>query len=232
MREPYLTYLETRGNVRVWLVDGTYIRDHLEEEFTDCGEHFHFPHLIPLNEIWVDNNNHPKEYQFCIDHQLAERKFMMAGDTYEVALHKADKIEKRERNRVDESPTAHVKIGTKDHYHRRILGRTKNHLVVWLVYGNLVRDDLDSEFTEGGHGLVYSYVPMGEVWIDDALHKDEYPYVIFHELFERNEMRNGMAYDPAHKRASHEEELMRHDPSRIGPELEKVGFINFSEMRR
>ena len=36
-------------------------------------------------------------------------------------------------------------------------------LMIWLVEGGYVRRHLDLDFTEGGHDLVYNYIPTGEV---------------------------------------------------------------------
>jgi len=42
----YLEKIDERGNLQVWIVDGSYIRGHIDEEFTNFGQHYSFP-LFP-----------------------------------------------------------------------------------------------------------------------------------------------------------------------------------------
>jgi hypothetical protein len=50
---PYITKMEERGDFKIWIVDGSYIRGHIDEEFTNFGQHFRFPY-IPEDELWLD----------------------------------------------------------------------------------------------------------------------------------------------------------------------------------
>ena len=61
-------------------------------------------------------------------------------------------------------------------------------LSVWIINGRLVRSGFDDDFTEGGHDYVYEFVPRDEIWIDNDLEEVERPYVLLHELHERNLM--------------------------------------------
>jgi len=83
---------------------------------------------------------------------------------------------------------------------------------VWLVHGKKVRDE-HIEFVEGGHGYVYDWMPKNTVYIDDALHENEYTAVIIHELYERELMKKGVPYSKAHKRANLVELRGRRKPS-------------------
>lgn len=94
-----------------------------------------------------------------------------------------------------------------DKYKVRILARTPD-AEVWLVHGKKVRKD-HVEFVEGGHDLVYDWVPKGRVLIDDALHEDEYVPVMIHELYERELMKKGVPYSKAHTRANRVESRVR-----------------------
>jgi hypothetical protein len=69
---------------------------------------------------------------------------------------------------------------------------------VWLVNGLLVRKDYFVDFTEGGNGARYKFVPKNEIWIDDDLSEDEWPYVIEHEIMEKWYMDKGYPYEKAH----------------------------------
>ena len=81
-----------------------------------------------------------------------------------------------------------------------------NGVAVWLVNGIAIRSGLkagDIDFTMGGHGYRYLYIPEEEIWIDNAnAHRGDLEPVIWHEYLERNLMRSGMNYDDAHTIAS------------------------------
>jgi len=88
-----------------------------------------------------------------------------------------------------------------------------NGIAVWLVDGIAIRGGLksgDIDFTMGGHGYRYLYVPENEIWIDNAnAHRGDLEPVIWHEYLERNLMKNGMDYGEAHTIASNLEITLR-----------------------
>lgn len=92
----------------------------------------------------------------------------------------------------------------------RLLGRVCG-LPIYLVSGEVVRNELDIDFTQGGNDGIYPfYIPVGEIWIDDALHGLDRTATALHEMVERELMvRRGMAYDPAHEIASATERPFR-----------------------
>jgi hypothetical protein len=53
LKPPYIKKVEDRGDLQVWIVDGAYIRGHIDEEFTNFGQHYLYPY-IPINELWID----------------------------------------------------------------------------------------------------------------------------------------------------------------------------------
>lgn len=68
-----------------------------------------------------------------------------------------------------------------------------------FVDGAIIRNYIDPEFTFGGHGYVYSYIPKDEVWIDIHMDPRETKYVVLHEVVERKLMKDrGKTYDSAH----------------------------------
>ena len=70
---------------------------------------------------------------------------------------------------------------------------------VWLVDGNLVRSYYKIDYTEGGHGYVYPWVPRSEIWIEDGVDRREVPFIVSHEYIERRLMRDqGIDYNTAH----------------------------------
>ena len=88
-----------RGSFKIWMVDGSFIRGHVDEEFTNFGQHYRHLH-IPLNELWIDQEAEPDERQFLIDPLLVEHRLMAKGMPYEKALVEADRAERKERRRA------------------------------------------------------------------------------------------------------------------------------------
>lgn len=96
-------------------------------------------------------------------------------------------------------------------------------LKVYLVDGNLVRKD-HIEFTMGGHGYIYDWIPKDEIWVDENLweKKDDLNATIHHEILEVRKMRDeGMTYDEAHEFANEKEEEVR-NKSKAAMEPEKT----------
>ena len=74
-------------------------------------------------------------------------------------------------------------------------------LKIYLVDGYKIRHFIDFDFTMGGHGLRYRYIPLDEIWIDDS-NRTELKEVIAHEIYEFNLMKEGVDYGKAHEQAS------------------------------
>ncbi len=121
----------------------------------------------------------------------------------------------------------------------RLLGLIAE-LAIYLVDGEYIRDNLDIDFVNGGNEAVYpSYVPPGEIWIDDAQHAIDRTATALHELIERDLMlHHGMSYDAAHDAANGHErafrnDLKRHRPARFdAPRLAKAYRIYRHETPR
>ncbi|MEM7819864.1 MAG: hypothetical protein QXD48_03490 [Candidatus Aenigmatarchaeota archaeon] len=91
----------------------------------------------------------------------------------------------------------------------------KNGLDIWLVDGPKIRRSLDIDFTMGGHGLRYLYIPLNEIWIDSAIdNENDIEPVIYHEITEFNLMKEGLRYDEAHTIASIVESIQRENIAR------------------
>lgn len=220
-----LKKLGKRGEIIIWLVDGNKIRHDLDREFTNFGHHFLFS-FIPEYEFWIDREAVPDERRFFIDHLLTEWRLMKKGYSSSEASKIADAKERSERERTDdykkiadESDKTQVKK-----VHRHLLKKFKNGISVWLVDGRLVRSLFKIDFTEGGHDLVYHFVPKNEVWIDNDLFAEERPYVILHELFERSLMAKGLTYSKAHRKTSQLEWQTRHHPEKLRENLASLGW--------
>jgi hypothetical protein len=80
----------------------------------------------------------------------------------------------------------------------RTIGRCAG-LVVKIVSGETIRNDIHMDFTQGGNEGVYAYVPRGEIWIDDAMGPLDRTATVLHEMVERDQMlRRGLSYERAH----------------------------------
>lgn len=79
---------------------------------------------------------------------------------------------------------------------------------VYKVDGTWVRDKLDVDFVSGGHSARYTYIPSGEVWVEDGADKDVAAAIV-HELVECAAMCDGASYDEGHALAAEVESVFR-----------------------
>jgi hypothetical protein len=226
LKPPYLQNDKTLGSYQVWIVDGAYVRGHIDEEFTNFGQHYRYPY-IPEKEFWIDKEAEHDERAFFIEHLLVEHDLMAKGASYCDALTQADRVERKERRRAgDVRKVTHQGKVLPDAsaVHERLWKKLENGASVWIVNGRLVRSAFDIDFTAGGHDRVYEFVPVGEVWIDDAIEEKERGFVLLHELHERNRMAEGLLYDKAHAESSRLEYHCRHHPDELHDALTTEGW--------
>ncbi len=223
---PYISKCDTRGDIQIWIVDGSYIRGHIDEEFTNFGQHYRFP-FIPEKEFWLDVEAEHDERKFFIDHLLVEYRLMSKGVPYDKAIEEADRAERKQRRRSGDvgRATQHGRqLPNGQSVHEHLWKELENGVCVWIVNGRQVRSVFDIDFTEGGHDHVYEFVPQGEVWIDDAIVEQERGFVLLHELHERNRMAQGVPYDKAHAESSRLEYRCRHHPDELHDALATEGW--------
>lgn len=226
LKPPYLRKIDTRGDIHVWIVDGSYVRGHIDEEFTNFGQHHRYRY-IPDNEFWIDEEAEHDEHVFFIDHLLVEHQLMAKGAPYEEALVAADLKERKERRRAGDvaRATNHGRqLPEGGAAHERLWKKLESGVSVWIVNGRFVRSVFDIDFTAGGHDHVYEFVPAGEVWIDDAITEKERGYVLLHELHERNRMAQAVPYSRAHAESSRLEFQCRHHPDELHDALAAEGW--------
>jgi hypothetical protein len=225
-KPPYIKKVDQIGDIAVWIVDGPYIRGHIDEEFTNFGQHYAFEY-IPVNEFWIDHEAAHDETRFFIAHLLVEHRLMAKGVPYDTALVQADREERKERRRagdLDKLTHHGQQLPDAKKVHEELWKKLENGISVWIVNGRLVRSAFDIDFTEGGHDHVYEFVPEKEVWIDDAIEESERGFVLLHELHERNQMEKGMPYSQAHEESSHIEYRCRHHPDELHDALAVEGW--------
>lgn len=216
IKKAYIKKFANLFGFKVWIVNGKYIRDNIDEEFTNFGQHYGF-NFIPKNEFWIDKERSPGEEKYFIETMLVMNRLMANGMKEERAAKIADRIERRERSK-SKLMKKELKIKKnkgsviKTVYRNLIKRYSTKKIKVWVVKGELVRDLLFLDFTEGGNDKVYSFVPENEIWIDDDLALSERRFVILHEVHERNLMSLGKNYDDAHKSSSEIEYYYRKHP--------------------
>ena len=192
----------------VWVVDGRYIRENLDKDFNNFGQHYRFK-FIPKKELWIDKEHSggEGEKRFYINSMLTMDRFLSAGISHKKASEIVNVLEKEER-----AKSAYFKKCFKPNYisksksnqikkiHKRLLKKySMKTLNVWIIDGELVRGLYFIDFTQGGHDKVYNFIPENEIWIDDDVSQNEMKFVLLHEIHERNLMKKGMKYDPAHQ---------------------------------
>jgi len=224
--------IEKYGDLEIWEIDGEKLRSEKDIEFTNFGLWPDFDY-IPKNELWLDVERDPDERRFFIDHMLAQWKTLQKTGDNDKAIAKAYKIEAAERAKAGDKAKIFdkAKHAHPEKVHLKKLAETTAGLVVWLINGRLVRSAFFIDFVDGGHHLIYPWVPEKEVWLDDDLDPAEYPYVLLHELHERMLMAKGWDYNHAHPDSSRIELYCHHHPHHLPEELAKLGWVSSSRTR-
>jgi hypothetical protein len=102
---------------------------------------------------------------------------------------------------------------------------TVGDITISQVDGLNVRNNLDINFTEGGHDFVYGYIPTGNIWIDNDVRDEEVIFIVIHEMIERLFMEGDyMTYDKAHEKATKVEEAARNDKSMLNNIIRNFGI--------
>jgi hypothetical protein len=83
-------------------------------------------------------------------------------------------------------------------------------LEIIFVDGTYVRNHYDSDFSQGGNGYRYDFIPKSEIWIDWQISEDERLFIAFHECHESMLMKRGWSYSRAHDKAKQLEDQHRH----------------------
>jgi hypothetical protein len=98
------------------------------------------------------------------------------------------------------------------HYHDTIWDGTK----IYIVDGNYVRSNIANtkengiDFVEGGHDLVYKFIPKGEIWVEKMLSKQDEKMNALHEIYEHTLQKHlHQSYDTAHENTQTVERAIR-----------------------
>jgi hypothetical protein len=193
------------------LVDAHAVRDRSRDfqEFGNVGTHLQF-RGIPPGQVWLSDRVPERERPFLVAQARAELRAHAAGRSADAAYDYGTTVGRVERARENPRPT-HGDIPA-DVYRGlwKTVARDGEQVQVWIVDGQAVRTLFKVDFTEGAHHYVDSFVPPGEVWIEDQTDPAEHDLLLLHELTERRLMKQErMGYDEAHEEASRVEYAAR-----------------------
>ena len=208
---PYLIKkIATVAGFEVWLVDGDYIRQHVNSNFCNFGQHGQF-HFIPSKMFFISKERRHDESKYYIEHMLKENALMAKGVSYDEANAEGTKAESKLRAKDNKFTDKDIKI--------KILYQDK-YITIWEVNGHAVRNLKNTLWTQGATDKTHDFIPHGEVWIDDDVFKQQ--PVEFHELNERILLNAGMDYPTAHRISLLRERKLRNGDGVMRTEIKEV----------
>ncbi|MHB8710579.1 MAG: hypothetical protein ACYC6X_03465 [Minisyncoccota bacterium] len=224
----YLKKLDEQDGYIAWLVNGAAVRREIDENFVEYDYHGHF-RFIPEKEFWIDDEMPEKEYRLYSKRLFKEISFLKEGMSIAEAAHRADAFE--EALRQNGKRMQKMLAFQNQEVLRRTIKKEKlpeysGSVNVWLVDGPLVRSVYMLGYAEGGHDVVYAWIPKNEIWIEESLKPEERAFIVLHELHERYLMLSEkMSYADAHHGATIVEDHYRENrkglEERIREEIKK-----------
>lgn len=92
-----------------------------------------------------------------------------------------------------------------NHSHQKCIGEIDG-IKIFLVDGDKVKREHFMDFVEGGHDIVYRFIPHNQIWIDYNISNRPIHHILYHEFIERMLMLyNNMDYEDAHNIANKQE---------------------------
>ena len=213
----------THADYTVYSVNALTVRNAAkpDEEFGNFATAGDFPDLIPEGEIWISEKIAAREGMFFIANALTQLSRQEAGAN-DQAYDDGIAVEQMLREKINgiafRDGKPHQRVPDAIYLEPYItLPDPQGPVHVWRIDGNLARSYYKTDYTEGGHGYVYPWVPRAEIWIEDGVDHREMPFITAHEYLERRLMRDaGMEYDPAHEVCSTVEfDLRKNEPVKM-----------------
>lgn len=188
------------GKYKIIYIDSKKFRNgSLEkEEFCNIAIHEDFPKYIKKNEIFVDNDLSASEVQSFLIGLKNRLECLKSGskDCYEYAMKKEKDYRLKHKSKIKKEKCC-------------VLNDYKNKIDVFYANGKAIRDIYKTDFSQGGHGYVYSWIPKNQIWIEKE-EKEETAFILAHEYSEMVMMRDlKMEYEDAHSVASKIEKKLR-----------------------
>jgi hypothetical protein len=197
------------ADCRLFTVNGLAVRNasKSDEEFGNFALHDEFPDIIGEREVWISEKLAPREGVFFAANTLTYLARVAAGaidQAYTEGLDAERALRESVNGVVFRDGKPHARVPAEIYQGEYVtLPDPKGTVSVRLVDGNLTRSYYKTDYTQGGHGYVYRWVPRAEIWIENGADHRELPFIICHEYLERRLMRDaGLGYDRAHEIAS------------------------------
>lgn len=106
-----------------------------------------------------------------------------------------------------------------------------NGIEVWIVDGEIIRDNKEIDFTDGGnYGKYPDFIPKDEIWVDSYTAPHEIPFTILHELNEYLHMLQGISYEDAHEQSCILELAFRRSDKPVMPKIKALAKQVWSQL--
>ncbi len=102
----YRCFLRSAGGVKIWIVDGPKVRQHLDGDYVFAGHGYKYD-FIAKDEIWLDSAMSAEQAHFALQHELHERRMIAEGLDYNKAYPEALALEMQERSRQEKAALRH-----------------------------------------------------------------------------------------------------------------------------
>ena len=186
-----------------------------DEEFPRFAVHEDFPDMIGEKEVWIAERLLDDEGIFLMANALARFRAEADGAESESAKTTGMNVERELRRRLTgekyRAGRPHKRVPPRLYEAEYVtIPDPELPVHVWRVDGCLVRDWYMTQYVEGGHFVVFPWVPRGEIWVERSLDERELPFIVTHEYLEMRLMRDaGLEYDKAHPICSQVEYQLR-----------------------
>ena len=108
LRDIYRVPVDTREGISIWIVDGYMVRKNIYPDFGFSGNDLSY-HFIPPMEIWIDGQVSCEETEYSIATEMAERKGIASGKSYDDAYSDAIDMTQLKRQEMDRLASSHFR---------------------------------------------------------------------------------------------------------------------------
>jgi hypothetical protein len=109
LRDIYRVPVGIRDGITIWIVDGYMVRKNIYPDFGFSGNDLSC-HFIPSNEIWIDGQVSCDETEYSIATEMHERRFMMAGKSYDDAYTASIDLIRLNRQKMEKLAKSHFRL--------------------------------------------------------------------------------------------------------------------------
>jgi hypothetical protein len=113
LRNIYRVPVDNREGISIWIVDGYMVRKNVYPDFGFSGNDLSY-HFIPSKEIWIDGQVSCDETEYSITTEMAERKGIAAGKSYDDAYSDAIDMTLMKRQAMDKQALSHYRLEVPD----------------------------------------------------------------------------------------------------------------------